>query len=209
MLRRAKLASDRISGMTEPGLTPEQREARVGELQLEADKVMENLRDRMAAVQQAQQSALASTAEATSHDGSVRVTVDATGVVTALSFSDRAFEKSTPQRLAEATVATIQSAAAQARTKLQQTLAPLTADNQGILAARDNVPGLAGLTVPEVPRTATDPGDTPEEPQAGYAFEEATEPEEEPPAPPVTSQVRRPRPAEPDEDDFDDGSIYR
>src|SRR5262245_42251608 len=208
MLRRLKLCSDRICAMTEPGLTPEQRAARVGELQLEADKVMEGLRERMAAVQQAQQTALSATGEATSHDGSVRVTVDATGVVTALSFSDRAFEKSTPQRLAEATVATIQSAAAQARTKLQQNLAPLTADNQGILAARNNIPGLAGLTVPEVPHTATDPGDGVEEPQAGYAFEQAAEPEEEPPPPPVTSQVRRPRSAEPDEDDFDDGSIY-
>lgn len=196
--------------MTEPGLTPQQREARVGELRAEADDVLAGLREKLAAVQQAQQDAMSGTGEAVSHDGSVRVTVDATGVVTKLAFAERAFEKSTPQRLAEATVATIQAAAAQARGRLRETLAPLAAGGQGaLLAARANVPGLGGLTVPEVPRTATDPGDLVEESQAGYAFEEPAEPEEEPPPPPVTSQVRRPRPAEPDEDDFDDGSIYR
>src|SRR5213593_3738726 len=88
------------AGMTEPGLTPEQREARVSELRAEADATMAGLRSKMAAVQQAQQTALSTTGEATSRDGSVTVTVDATGVVTALSFADTAFQKSTPERLA-------------------------------------------------------------------------------------------------------------
>ena len=196
--------------MTEPWLTPEEREARVSELQMEADETMAGLRAKLAAVAQAQQTALSSTGEATSRDGSVRVTVDATGVVTALAFDDSAFQKSTPERLAAATVATIQEAATQARGRMQQTLAPLTADSQGALAAaRQHVPGLDGLTVPEVPRTVTDPGEAADqEPSAGYAFEQPIEPEEEPAAPPAPSQVRRPRPAEPD-DDYDDGSIYR
>lgn len=197
--------------MTEPGLTPEQREARVSELQGEADEVMAGLRDRMAAVAQAQQTALSGTGEATSRDGSVRVTVDATGVVTALAFDDTAFQKSTPERLAAATVATIQEAAAQARGRMRETLAPLTSVGQGALAAaRHNVPGLAGLTVPEVPHTATDPGEfDDQEPRPGYAFEKPIEPEEEPPAPVPASQAKRPRPVAPDEDDYDDGSIYR
>ncbi len=164
----------------------------------------------MAAVAQAQQTALAATGEATSHDGSVRVTVDATGVVTELQFSDTAFQKSTPQRLAAATVATIQSAAAKARGQMQQTLAPL-ADRSALQAARENVPGLPNLTVPAVPHTATDPGENLDtEPTAGYAFDEPIEPEEEPAPPQAPSQVRRPRPATAeDEDDYEDGSIYR
>src|SRR5690348_13631391 len=125
--------------MTEPGLTPEQRAARIGELRGEADEVMANLRQKMAAVAQAQQTALSATGEATSNDGSVRVTVDATGVVTALQFSDSAFQKSTPEKLAAATVATIQSAAAKARGQLKDTLAPL-ADKSALAAARQNVP---------------------------------------------------------------------
>jgi DNA-binding protein YbaB len=197
--------------MTEPGLTPEERAARVSELQVEADEAMAGLRTRMAAVAQAQQTALSGTGEATSRDGSVRVTVDATGVVTQLAFSDTAFQKSTPERLAVATVATIQEAAAQARARMQQTLAPLTAESQPALAvARRNVPGLAELTVPEVPRTATDPGELDDqEPQVGYAFDKQIEPEEEPAAQVPPSQVKRPRPIEPDEDEYDDGSIYR
>lgn len=192
--------------MTEPGLTPEQREARVGELRGEADEVMATLRQKMAAVAQAQQTALSATGEATSRDGSVRVRVDATGVVTDLSFSDTAFQKFTPERLAAATVATIQSAAAKARGQLKDTLAPLT-DKSALAAARQNVPGLGDLTVPEVPHTATDPDETGEEPATGYAFDQI-ESEEEPTPPPPPSQVRRPaRPAE-DEDDYD-GSIYR
>jgi DNA-binding protein YbaB len=195
--------------MTEPGLTPEERAARVGELQGEADDVMGNLRAKLAAVAQAQQTALAATGEATSQDGSVRVTVDATGVVTDLQFSDTAFQKSTPQRLAAATIATIQSAATKARGQLQQSLAPLT-DVSALRAAREHVSGLENLTVPPVPHTATDPGESlTTEPAAGYAFEEQVEPEEEPPPPPPPSQVRRPRPAAGDDDDFDDGSIYR
>jgi len=194
--------------MTEPGLTPEEREARVAELQGEADEVMAGLRERMAAVQQAQQAAFNTKGEATSRDGSVRVTVDATGVVTALEFADTVFQKSTPQKLAAATVATIQEAAAQARGQLQQNLAPLTSP-PALAAARGNVPGLDAYTVPQVPRTATDPGDLYEaEPTGGYEFDQ---PEEEPTPPPAPSQVRRPRPApaDDDEDDTADDSIYR
>lgn len=199
------------AGMTEPGLTPEERAARVSELQGEADDVMGNLRAKMAAVAQAQHAAFTATGEATSHDGSVRVTVDATGVVTDLQFADTAFTKSTPQRLAAATIATIQTAATKARGQLQQTLAPLT-DQSALNAARENVPGLANLTVPAVPHTATDPGESAEgtEPVAGYAFEQQqTEAEEEPAPPPAPSQVRRSRPAAEEDDYDDDGSIYR
>src|SRR6266498_4101108 len=147
--------------MTEPGLTPEQREARVAELRSDADEAMAGLHAKMAAVQQAQSAALSATGQATSRDGSVRVTVDATGVVTALEFAPSAFQKSTPERLGAATVATIQEAAAKARGQMRETLAPLTSGAQGALAAaRANVPGLDGLTVPEVPRTATDPGES-------------------------------------------------
>ena len=48
---------------------------------------------------------LSAKGEATSRDGSVRVTVDATGVVTALEFAPSTFGKYTPDRLAAATVA--------------------------------------------------------------------------------------------------------
>ncbi|NUT94022.1 MAG: YbaB/EbfC family nucleoid-associated protein, partial [Saccharothrix sp.] len=131
--------------MTEPGLTPEQREARVAELRLQADQAVAGLRQQMAAVQEAQGRALGVTAQATSRDGGVTVTVDATGVVTAITFTPGALA-STPDRLAAATVATIQQAAAQARAAMTAQLSPVTAAGAEVLAAaRGNVPGLADL----------------------------------------------------------------
>jgi DNA-binding protein YbaB len=145
--------------VTEPGLTQEQRQARVGELRQQADQAMAGLRAQLAAVKQAQERALRGGAEATSRDGAVKVTVDATGVVTGLVFAPSALA-STPEKLAAATVATIQQAAAQARATMAAELGPVTAAGAEVLAtARRTVPGLDGLVVPEVPRTAVDPGE--------------------------------------------------
>src|SRR4051812_41491306 len=110
--------------MTEPDLSPEQRAAKVAELRQQADGALAGLRVQMAAVKQAQQDALSSTGEATSRDGSVQAAVDATGVVTALKLSPNAFERTTPDKLAQTVVATIQAAAAKARAKVSETMAP-------------------------------------------------------------------------------------
>jgi DNA-binding protein YbaB len=138
--------------------------ARVADLRGAADEVLGGLRDKLDAVRQAQQNALATTAEATSRDGSVRAVVDATGVVTSLVFAPSAFERSTPEKLAQASVATIQAAAAQARARVSETMAPVRAPGAGVLAAAARAyPELSpeGLTVPAVPHTATDPSDSP------------------------------------------------
>jgi DNA-binding protein YbaB len=139
-------------------------QARVADLRGAAEEVLGGLRDKLDAVRQAQQNALATTAEATSRDGSVRAVVDATGVVTSLVFAPSAFERSTPEKLAQAAVATIQAAAAQARARVSATMAPVRAPGAGVLAAAARAfPELSPqqLTVPAVPRTATDPSDTP------------------------------------------------
>jgi hypothetical protein len=137
-------------------------QARVAELHGQADEVMAGLRAKVAAVAQAQQTALSVTGEASSRDGSVRAVVDATGVVTSLVFAASAFERSTPEKLAQATIFTIQAAAAQARARVSETLAPAREPGSRILAAaEDAFPELSArqLSVPEVPRTATDPAD--------------------------------------------------
>jgi DNA-binding protein YbaB len=96
--------------MTDPDLSPEQRMAKVAELRQQADGALAGLRAQMAAVKQAQQQALSSTGEATSRDGSVQVAVDATGVVTSLKFAPTAFDRTTPDKLAQTVVATIRRA---------------------------------------------------------------------------------------------------
>jgi DNA-binding protein YbaB len=182
--------------MTEPDLSPEQRMARVAELRRQADGALAGLRAQMAAVKQAQQQALSSTGEATSKDGSVQVAVDATGVVTSLRLSPTAFERSTPDKLGQTIVATIQTAAAQARGKVAETLAPVRAASGNVLAAAGGATGLdaGGLSTPSVPRTAVDASDQ------GDPWRQA-----QPPAP-----AARPAPARHvarDDDDDAGGSV--
>ncbi|MFC0546593.1 YbaB/EbfC family nucleoid-associated protein [Kutzneria chonburiensis] len=203
--------------MTEPDLSPEQRAAKVAELRQQADGALAGLRAQMAAVKQAQQEALSSTGEATSRDGSVQVAVDATGVVTALKLSPNAFERTTPDKLAQAVVATIQAAAAKARAKVSETMAPVRAQSANVLAAAGNANGLdaAKLSTPDVPRTAADPtGQDDPWRQAQAPQPQSYSPR---PNPPVAPPAARPAPAAqppqrqapPSRDDDDDagGSV--
>jgi DNA-binding protein YbaB len=135
-------------------------ERRTAELQQQADAAMQHLQARIAGVRQAQQQAMRATGEATSRDGVVRAVVDATGVVTSLTFAPTAFERSTPDRLAQTAVATIQAAAAQARSRTAEAMAAMRADDGDVVdsAAKGAAAlGVAPLPVPEVPHTAEDP----------------------------------------------------
>jgi DNA-binding protein YbaB len=135
-------------------------ERRTAELQQQADAAMKHLRARIASVREAQQQAMQATGEATSRDGVVRAVVDATGVVTSLTFASSAFDRSTPDRLAQTAVATIQAAAAKARSQTAAAMAAMRADDDGTAAAAAKgaaALGVAPLPVPDVPRTAVDP----------------------------------------------------
>jgi DNA-binding protein YbaB len=203
--------------MTEPDLSPEQRLARVAELRQQADGALAGLRAQMAAVKQAQQQALSSTGEATSRDGSVQVAVDATGVVTSLKLAPTAFDRTTPEKLAQTVVATIQSAAAKARAKVSETLAPVRAQSANVLAAAGSAVGIdaSQLTTPEVPRTATDAsdqGDPWRQAQPPAASPSYSPPPPPPAAPPTgrpapTQPPQQQRPAARDYDDDDGGSV--
>jgi DNA-binding protein YbaB len=141
--------------VTEPASSLERRTA---ELQQQADQAMKHLRDRIAGVRAVQQQAMRATGEATSRDGAVKAVVDATGVVTSLTFAPSVFERTTPDRLAQTVVATIQSAAAQARGRMSEAMAAVRGDGTVQAAAQGAASlGVAPLPVPEVPRTAADP----------------------------------------------------
>jgi DNA-binding protein YbaB len=198
--------------MTEPDLSPEQRLAKVAELRQQADGALAGLRAQMAAVKQAQQQALSSTGEATSRDGSVQVAVDATGVVTSLRLAPTAFDRTTPDKLAQTVVATIQAAAAKARAKVSETLAPVRAQSANVLAAAGSAVGIdaAQLRTPEVPRTAVDASDQGDP----WRQAQATPPSYSPPPPPAAAPpAARPAPSQPqrpaarDYDDDDGGSV--
>ena len=142
----------------EPGLPPDQMPARVAELRQQADQTMSALRERIAAARQVRQQAMSITGEATSGDGRVRVVVNSTGVVTSLTLAPSALD-TTPDKLASTVVATIQKAAAQARAKVTETMAPIRAGSEQARSAVADIPGLNDLRfgVPDVPTTAADP----------------------------------------------------
>jgi DNA-binding protein YbaB len=172
-------------------MSPDQR---IRELYAEADRTMAQLKARVASIQQAQQQAMRARGEATSQDGSVHVVVDATGVVTSLRFADSVFERTTPERLAQTVVATIQSAAAQARGRMAAALPPADGETSAKVAEGLAALGIPKFGVPAVPRTAADPTAQDaffEERPAASFDERITEPEPEPapqPAPPAEPQ---------------------
>jgi DNA-binding protein YbaB len=143
----------------EPGLPPEDMPARVAELRQEADRAMSALRERVTAAREMQQQAMGATGTASSGDGRVTVVVDATGVVTSLTFAPSIFDATTPEKLAATVVATIQAAATKARAKVTEAMAPIRAQDEPARAAVAGIPELRGLRfgVPAVPTTATDP----------------------------------------------------
>ncbi|HEX5402865.1 MAG TPA: YbaB/EbfC family nucleoid-associated protein [Pseudonocardiaceae bacterium] len=195
--------------MAEPTPSPEQSlEQRTAELQQQAGDAMAHLKARIAGVRQAQQQAMQANGEATSRDGVVRVVVDGTGVVTSLTLAPSAFDRSTPDRLAQTITATIQSAAAQARGRTSAAMAAIRGDDKGLLSSAAK--GAAGLgvpplPVPEVPRTAVDPTGQ----QDGWAVPPPAP--VEPPAPvvePMPGHVasNRSRRTDDVDDSADDGS---
>ncbi len=136
--------------MAEQRLTPQEQ----------IESVVRELRSRAAKIRESQAAALTATGEAASHDGTVRATVDATGVLTALNVTPALFDRTTPDRLARTIVATVQAAAAQARARAADAFASLRAEDSGLLAtaARETERwGVPAGDVPEVPNTATDP----------------------------------------------------
>jgi uncharacterized protein YukE/DNA-binding protein YbaB len=146
--------------MTDSDLSAEQ--ARVTELRGQADEVLAGLKEKLDAVRQVQQQALTATGRATSRDGSVQASVDATGVVLSLVFTPTALTGNSPEKLAQITIATIQAAAASARAEVSETLASVRESSSGIFsAAAQAFPELSlrRLSVPPVPRTVTDPGE--------------------------------------------------
>lgn len=136
--------------MAEQRLTPQEQ----------VESVVLELRSRAARIRESQASALSATGEAASHDGTVRATVDATGVLTALNFAPSLFDRTSPDKLARTIVATVQAAATQARARAAAAFASLRGDDAGLLAtaARETERwGVPAGGVPEVPNTATDP----------------------------------------------------
>lgn len=137
--------------MTDPTGRRAELEARNAAMRERVDSLLTELRTKTTEVRETQQRAMAITATAVSEDGSVRATVDSGGALTSLEFSANAFERTTPDKLARLATETVRQAVAQARTELNEVLAPAqggpSIDLSEILPG---VPSLADL-IPKPP----------------------------------------------------------
>lgn len=122
---------------------------RAGELTARAADLYSRVHRREETLRAARERAVAATGEASAPDGSVRVTVDAGGMVTGLELAPSALA-SNPARLAALVVRVAQEAAGQARAAVREVYTPL--QREGVL--RD-APVL--LPEPTSPRVAPPP----------------------------------------------------
>jgi DNA-binding protein YbaB len=120
---------------------------RVGELLGDFEK-------RTAQLSEARQAAAALSAELTSPDGTVRVRLDSTGVLTQLHLSPTAFERTSPEALARAISDLVRQGTAQVRRQSADLMRPVT---EGLPDLSDLVPGAPSLSdmLPGIP--ADDP----------------------------------------------------
>jgi len=127
--------------------------------QEQADEIAAQVLAQVERAKDQQRTALSITGTASSRDGSVHAVVDATGVVTSLEFAPSALDRGSLDKLARTVVATIQSAAAQAREQMSESWQSWQGPDSDILtraAAATGRLGLPRIGVPDVPRTETD-----------------------------------------------------
>lgn len=132
-----------MSGRDEFGAGREDLASRNAALRDQIDSMLSDLRRRTAEIQQKQAEAARQTFEIASDDGMVTVRVDATGTVQELQLSPKAFERTTPDKLARTITSVIREAAGTAQRTLQSEFAPI-ADTSNIPEI-PGVPSLQGL----------------------------------------------------------------
>ncbi|MDI2030839.1 YbaB/EbfC family nucleoid-associated protein [Saccharopolyspora sp. TS4A08] len=118
----------------------EEKVARNAALRNQIDDMLDDLRKRTADIQEKRESAARQTFEATSDDGLVSARVDATGTVQEVRLSDKAFERTNPEKLARSITSVIREASGTAQRQLQSEFAPL-ADTSHV----PEVPGMPSL----------------------------------------------------------------
>ena len=118
----------------------EEKAARNAALRNQIDDMLADLRKRTADIQDKQEAAAQRTFEASSDDGMVTVRVDATGTVQEVRLSDKAFERTNPEKLARTVTSVIREASGTAQRNLQSTFSA-EADVSNV----PEVPGMPSL----------------------------------------------------------------
>ena len=100
--------------------------ARNAALRNQIDDMLADLRERTNAIEEKQDEAAQRSFEVSSDDGMITVRVDATGTVQEVRLSDKAFQRTTPDKLAAAITSVVLEASGTAQRQLQSTFAPET-----------------------------------------------------------------------------------
>jgi DNA-binding protein YbaB len=147
----------------DPGAREELR-ARNEALRVQIDGMLEDLHRRSDLLSRAQSEVAALRVEARTPDGLATVTVDSAGAVVAVDLAPEAFARSTPSRLGEAIAAAARDAAATARRRVQDLMAPVSQAGVDLPDLPDLIPGAPSLRnlVPAAPEVAVADGDSEE-----------------------------------------------
>jgi DNA-binding protein YbaB len=122
----------------------DQLAARNAELRGTLDTLMRELKQRTDGLRDAQAAIAAMSGVASSPDGNVVVTVDSTGVLDKLELGPRAFDRVTPEQLAQTITQVARKAAMNVREQVNAQMAPLTSE-EGVVDLPDIVPGAPSL----------------------------------------------------------------
>jgi DNA-binding protein YbaB len=125
-------------------LDDDQLAARSAELRGTLDNLMRELKNRTDGLRDAQAEIAAMSGVASSPDGNDVVTVDSTGVLDRLDLGPRAFDRVTPDQLAQTITQVTRRAAQDVRERVNAHMAPLTSED-GVLDLPDVVPGAPSL----------------------------------------------------------------
>lgn len=147
--------------MTDPSSRRAELEARNAAMRENMNSLLEGLSRQTEQLKQAQEQAFSTTGEASSEDGLVTVQVNSAGIVTDLKLSSSAFRATTPQKLSEAIVLTIQAAARSARAQADEAFAPIQANIPDLPDFFPEAPSLKNLipAAPAVPSGLADDAD--------------------------------------------------
>ncbi|HEX3789864.1 MAG TPA: YbaB/EbfC family nucleoid-associated protein [Pseudonocardiaceae bacterium] len=195
--------------MTTPGEKRASLEARTAAMRENVDGLLADFEKRTAQLREAQQAAAALTAKLASPDGTVRIAVDATGMLTELHLTPNAFNTTRPDQLARTISDLVRRGTIQVRRQAAELLRPVTEGLPDLSNLAEGVPSLNEMLpkIPEYPAPQPPPM-PPQRPGSIMTGPPPRPPEPQmPPMPPMPARAsgpptRRQRPAARDDEEM-------
>ncbi|NIH77688.1 YbaB/EbfC family nucleoid-associated protein [Amycolatopsis viridis] len=181
--------------MSTPGDDRAQKEARNAAMRETVDQLLDKFNQQTAQLREAQRAASELTAELSSPDGLVKVTIDAQGTLADLTLAPTTFDRTRPEALARTIRDLVRRGMLQVKQQQAELFRPLTADLPDLSEFIEGAPSLAGL-MPEIPDFLDPEPEPAQDPESRSILRPAS-----PPPPPAPNPVaRRPRPTTDDDE---------